>query len=486
MGLVAFVIFCSQALAESNPSWINRAPAPDSEYRYYVGRGIAELETQAFQDATRDAMDAAIRENFGVVTSISVANYESLSALVADKRTSESSGKVRLESFEKVDSHVVRARDLVRVYLLFRYTKIAVEAEKARLAGDANNIQEIESISGPSSTGTELMVHTTPAGAEVFIDDVRWGLSPILIRGSLGAGVHKLKIDHSDFETVEESLILAKSGSRQISKILQPATAKLTVNTTPEFARVEINGVRTGKAPIKEMTLPAGKKVIVEAIFDEKNSVARSLILTKGESREIHLDLPQQEPKTEEHSSTDDNFSFFDSSKNLFGLGMGGSGANIPKPFGQTTFFVNLSYEFRFVSFLGLRASGALEMGLGRSSEDLESNSSSTGRDESTLTGHSYLLGLPIYFNPSHYESSFYIMPEVGRIKYSFEEAESTTTNAKKRDPLLFSYGRSGLTLGVQIPQYNMDVYLSVLEYNWEQLGHKSAVAIGIQYFFGK
>lgn len=477
-----FFHLLSLAQAFDLPPWVDRTPPADPKYRYYVGRAVGEsVETQGYYDATRDAMEAAIRENFGVMTSIRVTDVESARDHALDRRTEEASSKVHLDEFEQVDSHVKRTDGQVSVYLLYRYSRTAIQRERERLAAGGSELPTIPlSESGQLSLGTALRIQSEPGGAEVFVDDIRWGITPTVIRGALRPGLHQVSLRHPKQEDVTESVILPPSGEVKFFKILSPAMVALNIETEPSGAQIVMNGVRQGKSPVRITSARVGRKIFIEAIFDDRNTLTRTLELQKGVEQTVRLELQLKPEPPQGHT-------FNDSVNRLLDLGGGGAehpawlvgfnfeytGGNIPDPYNQAMVTFGLSVERRLWSHLGIRGKVGIDSGSGRASE-------SQPGVVTTAEGYSHGLGLPIYLSDS--SSSFYVMPEVGRIMYSATALNSLPLQDTK---VKFDYGRSGVVIGLQDYRSHFDLYLGFYKYNYGVLGNSQATSIGVSWIFG-
>lgn len=470
------------AQAATLPEWVDRPPRPDLKYRYYVGRATGETsERQAFHVATQDAVENAIRENFGVTTSINSTDLETSHYVALDKRTDETSPRVRLEDFEQIDSHLVREEGGINVYLLFRYSLTAIAAEKQRLATGLDVPGAPLSEAGTVGTGTELVIQSEPAGADVFIDGARWGVTPVAIRGALAPGEHTLSLRHTKFEDVNETIVLQSNFLKNVRKILRPATGTLHITSSPKKAEIVVDGIRRGIAPLTLRHVPVGKEIVVQAKFNAHDTLSRTLEIEKGEDRDVAIELPEQKPveePVEEHvrrepaAEDDDGHA----SAWLFGLGMEFGGANIPRPYGQSIFGFDLTIERRFWSRFGLRLKGGYDVGTGSSQS---SNNQESTSGSSTLSGLSYGVGLPFYL--SSRADAIYVMPEFGGINYLYPQ--SGTPNG-----IEFDYTRVGGAIGYQdqSSKIKYNVYLSVYRYDWHSLGQHTAATVGVALVFGK
>src|SRR5690606_5934964 len=96
--LVCLAVAASCAMAfGAPPEWVARGKAGDATYKYYVGRSSqAANEQQGFNEATREAYEQAIRENFGFQTRIESDAYESSKKSLTTKRIQLLSQDVRV------------------------------------------------------------------------------------------------------------------------------------------------------------------------------------------------------------------------------------------------------------------------------------------------------------------------------------------------------------------------------------------------------
>jgi hypothetical protein len=234
---------------------------------------------------------------------------------------------------------------------------------------------------------------------------------------------------------------------------------------------------------------------LVEAKFDEQNTLSRSLELEKNEAREIHLALDGQPAPTPEPAQCPSPLVVYrerpepdrqHQSASLFGVGFELSGSNIPKPYAQSIFTVGASFEKRFLYRFGIRAKAGYDVGTGVPSSNQSSQSTATTpSDPRTLTGFSYGVGLPIYLSGE--ENSVYVMPEFGAIGYVYGNSSSGSNPEAARFPdISYAYSRRGVTVGYQDPSWHLNLYASFYDYDWGVAGHHSTGVIGLSFIFGK
>lgn len=114
-------------------SWTVSTPKADSNYKYYVGRGEADSEKAAFDQAVKDAYDQAARENFPAEYSYQADIYQTESSAYLTERTIVSGISARFDGFEKEDEFIQKTGEGYSVKLLYRFSKKAIAQEKERL-----------------------------------------------------------------------------------------------------------------------------------------------------------------------------------------------------------------------------------------------------------------------------------------------------------------------------------------------------------------
>ena len=135
-----------------------------------------------------------------------------------------------------------------------------------------------------------LAVYTTPAGAEVLLDDAKVGETPLELDG-LAAGEHTLTLRHPLYETVELPATLAAGEQTRIESTLARARGALEVVTDPPGAWVEHDGERWSElTPTTREELFAGPLTLaIGADGYHARQVAAQVV--KGETNTVRVDL---------------------------------------------------------------------------------------------------------------------------------------------------------------------------------------------------
>ena len=116
-----------------------------------------------------------------------------------------------------------------------------------------------------ASTAVEsgtLTVTTEPEGALVFLDGVKRGTTPLELE-ALPLGDYALRVERSGY--LPEELSAALTGEEPLANfelVLVPAPAYLLVRSSPDGARVAIDGQRVGTTPTEKYGVPPGNRVV--------------------------------------------------------------------------------------------------------------------------------------------------------------------------------------------------------------------------------
>lgn len=280
--------------ALARPNWISTPPDEDQEYKYYVGRSEpADTEGEAFRMAARNAYEEALRENYGVALEVSTSTFESESSLEIVRHLNESSKKVIIENFKQVDSHreILDGGQIV-VWILYKYSKVAISNEKTRLSAEPQNSSQYSMVGGDEiAFATDIFISSRPSGAEVFIDEIRWGRTPVRLKGALPPGTYNLNLSHPQYAELRQKIIVPNEKSLTLEKNLLPAQGHIIVNTTPAGAKITIDNVFVGLSPTTQYRVAAGKLLSIIASHPDAEEVHQRITIEKDTLREIEINL---------------------------------------------------------------------------------------------------------------------------------------------------------------------------------------------------
>jgi hypothetical protein len=124
-----FALFSSTAAnAEDEPAWVKKPPSTDSQFYYFVGRGVGNTEMESFRIAEKDAKKQAISEIFGLTTAVTSESNETLGSSDLSEKVREASADILFKEF--------RQQDMYRLdneyWVLFRYGRESAASEVKR------------------------------------------------------------------------------------------------------------------------------------------------------------------------------------------------------------------------------------------------------------------------------------------------------------------------------------------------------------------
>lgn len=270
-------------------------PREDAQYKYYLGASRAATSLKdGIDEAFEHAVSQAITENFGVTTQIDTDAYTTASSEDVLKRFRLQSGRISLKGFERVDmKHEYNSKEgRFRVMALYRYSKKEIERELLR----DRSIPALPNISsagsGLDATLGGISVKTHPPFADVYLDESHLLKTPLQVLNQLEPGEYTLRIDHPEFETIEEKVNIRANEIVRIEKTLRPAKALLNVDSSPQNASVKVNGKPIGQTPIQNYEVFAGQSLDLEVSHpDTYPSATKDITLRKDETRNLFVPL---------------------------------------------------------------------------------------------------------------------------------------------------------------------------------------------------
>jgi eukaryotic-like serine/threonine-protein kinase len=113
----------------------------------------------------------------------------------------------------------------------------------------------------PLQQQASLLVETSPAGAEVYLDGISKGKSPL--KSDLPLGKHAVRISLPGYAAWDGEVQAEEAREYPLRVLLKAAAqlAKVSVGSTPPGAEVAVDGAPIGSTPIA-MELPLGKHAI--------------------------------------------------------------------------------------------------------------------------------------------------------------------------------------------------------------------------------
>ena len=170
--------------------------------------------------------------------------------------------------------------------------------EMRQVALDRNNRRRVVMVALEHATFT-LQVNSSPANAEVYVDGVNKGLTPVEI-DDLIIAKHFIEVKLENYakwtkEISETDEINSITGNTVVlDASLVPSTASITINSIPDKARVIINGEEKGTTPFIIDNVEPGDYQI-EVIKDGYTTYSEGIVIAKGDSVKRDLALTKAE-----------------------------------------------------------------------------------------------------------------------------------------------------------------------------------------------
>ena len=153
----------------------------------------------------------------------------------------------------------------------------------------------IASSQNPPSLSVGLRIDTDPPGASVEFDKKRLGLTPLMIP-DVSLRTHTVLIRKRGYIEIEET-INVEPNHPPITYTLERA-GLLYVNSTPDNARVEINGAIVGETPLNPWPLRAGSHT-VRIMKPGYPDAEKEIVIIEGKGIRLAANLASRPPLTE-------------------------------------------------------------------------------------------------------------------------------------------------------------------------------------------
>jgi formylglycine-generating enzyme required for sulfatase activity/serine/threonine protein kinase len=144
-----------------------------------------------------------------------------------------------------------------------------------------------------------LWVVTEPSGAEVSVNGIGKGKSPVEVSG-LSPGTVKVRLSSEGYVTREESVDVVGGEKRQMKWSLQKAVGVLRVLTVPSGAEVSVNGVVKGKSPVEVKDIKPGQARVRVSMNTSEYAVRQEVVnIEVGQEMVLEWSLQQVKKNVE-------------------------------------------------------------------------------------------------------------------------------------------------------------------------------------------
>ncbi|WP_088857970.1 PEGA domain-containing protein [Thermococcus profundus] len=142
-----------------------------------------------------------------------------------------------------------------------------------------------------------LSVNSDPAGAKVYVNGTYEGITPLNL--TLSPGTYRIKLSKEDYENYTTTITLNPGESKTISPVLSPLFGYLSI-TSPEGAKVYVDGSLIGTTPITDYKLPKGKHEL-KLVKEGYEGYSANITITGGKTLSL---TPQLKPIIKTTTST--------------------------------------------------------------------------------------------------------------------------------------------------------------------------------------
>ncbi len=137
-----------------------------------------------------------------------------------------------------------------------------------------------------------ISISSQPAGAEVLVDDIVIGQTPLT--ADVLDGAHELSIRLDGYKAVQQPLLVEAGQPQTLAEFaLDEADAVLRLASRPEGASVTVNGTFRGRTPLT-LALEPGELSALRLFKDGYAAATRRITLGSGEERSMSVTLSAQ------------------------------------------------------------------------------------------------------------------------------------------------------------------------------------------------
>lgn len=272
----------------------------------YIANGVSEQNSEVL--ASTEACSSARRELisfvFGSGYKINQNIVKNLGSIDYSQDISIQSGNILLRT---VQSETNKSNDITKCTLTYPKEEADHEIKRLNNLETNPNLAFTEIGSDNNFKTGSLEISTIPEDAEIYIDEVRWGETPLKLNSKLAFGKHKVVLVHDNYKIEEVEINVKGINKIIIKKLLKRATGLLNIMTNPSSAKIKINGEEIGNSPIINHKLLSGQSIHVEIQHSEAEKFSQDLELGRDEERTLNIDLPLRPAYFKLNLSSDKN-----------------------------------------------------------------------------------------------------------------------------------------------------------------------------------
>jgi hypothetical protein len=249
----------------------NRGVAPVDISGLTPGKHLVEIQKERYQTARKTITIEAGKR------AVVDAELSRTKALLLVK-TTPAGASVKINGIDRGDTPLMITDLDTGTYRLHLSAPGHISKEiQVQLPDERPRLEEISLISDFG----QLVVNSDPAGADVMLNGISKGTTPITIE-RIPTGSTTLEIHTEGYERYRETIKLTAGESQTIDCELEPIPACLRVVTIPLKARVYVNNEYQGNAPVFLQDLPPGD-YRVRAELPNYDPVAQTVTLKRAD-----------------------------------------------------------------------------------------------------------------------------------------------------------------------------------------------------------
>ena len=143
----------------------------------------------------------------------------------------------------------------------------------------------------PAITDTVLKITSNVAGSTIFIDNVKTGTAPLIIKG-LSSGGHKIKVSAKGYQPYEKKVIISLGKRVTVSVILELLVQQGSIKVAgkPIGAKVSLDGQFIGLMPVRLSGVSSGS-YMVSVMMEGYQKWSNTINLMEGEAENVTVHL---------------------------------------------------------------------------------------------------------------------------------------------------------------------------------------------------
>jgi hypothetical protein len=252
----------------------------------YIAIGHSDQDNP--NKATDEACNRAKRE---LISYVFGATYQVNQNSLRSSGVVEYAEGISMNTSQVILRGVLQEKEIGRCEIHYPVEEAELELKRLKKVHNKGDIQFTEIGEESMMLGGVLEIVTIPENVEVFIDGVRWGTTPLRLNQKLAVGKHLLKLDHPEYQAIEETVIIGAIKKTRLDKMMKRATGKIRIETTPDNANIKIDGEYVGKSTLGPIEILAGKRFVVEASHPDTETTSQTVVMERDEERTLQITL---------------------------------------------------------------------------------------------------------------------------------------------------------------------------------------------------